>query len=72
MPEFHDFPRWLSSCGAIADGDLTGFPFREAPLPPPEDTAIESAPGLWTLAARRQPGVERGTKWTAFTGGLRS
>lgn len=44
---------------AIASGDLTGsggFPFQEAPLPPPEDGSIEAAfPGTapWTIADLR-------------------
>lgn len=44
---------------AVASGDLTGsdsFPFQEAALPPPEDTAIESAfpdSAPWTIADLR-------------------
>ncbi|WP_165436311.1 erythromycin esterase family protein [Amycolatopsis suaedae] len=53
---------------AVASGDLTGFPFREAALPPPEDTAIESAfpaSATWTLAdLRAASGVEDAGKYT--------
>lgn len=57
---------------AVASGDLTGstgFPFQEAPLPPLEDTAIESAfpdTAPWTLAdlraASAAPDAEKYTR----------
>ncbi|MGC7095080.1 erythromycin esterase family protein [Amycolatopsis lurida] len=55
----------------VASGDLTGaegFPFQEAPLPPPEATAIESAfpdSAPWTIAdLRAATAASDGEKYT--------